>query len=804
MANGSGLRFQININTSALKKVQRALARLDKAHAQYHRRLAQGYKRLGQFKQAHEEERKAIEREAQALNKLGRQEEAALLRKSKLADAAAKYQRWQKKGAYLNDQLRRSIKRLVLAYVSYYGITKAIRGVGGILETAGDFAAYRVRLETFSDSAEEAGNTLDRLWKIALSTGASIDGLIDAYVKLATYGFKASNEELKTIVDWVNQYGGGLETINGISKALGDIIAKNAKAIGQERIQLANWGIDLRTALKEAGHTYKQTEKGLVSVQDVVGAVFAYIEKRAGGASERLAGTWKYLVKRLANWWKWLQVKVAEAGLLKEAETTDENIINYVETHPNLFQAWASQLSTFLVYVIQLGKEIAKAFKPVFAWLEGKTLEDVRERGSIFSQAEADIVEKRIKFLREVFKDASALKEDWAQKFRDELLSLLQIYNEYTRTLKQLKTGKVAATGEQQPSGISALPSEPVAGQKDEKEKKALEKAKRFQEEKLKILKDYALRTQKIQADLIQDEDERLKALKWSEISRLRAQYTEISDKYGNQLQLVEWFEARKAEIEDKYREKKKALDKKAAKDEVDVKGRTSAEAQSLLDAYAQYERATEETRLQASLNVGQAYLAGVSSMFYKMAEMNKKYFLYAQLAHVGETIMATAQAVMQAYAQAGPYLGSALAILISSLGAAKIALIMKQKPPEYAEGGIIEGGIAAYHPQSRERSRRMSSGGLVKAPTYAEIGEGGSPEIILPLNRIEEDSASGYWRSGRDREPINIINLVTRNDVAMAMSSRVGRNTIINAVGRDMSERRSTFRKVREVSRNR
>ncbi|APF20408.1 hypothetical protein Calab_1444 [Caldithrix abyssi DSM 13497] len=75
-----------------------------------------------------------------------------------------------------------------------------------------------------------------------------------------------------------------------------------------------------------------------------------------------------------------------------------------------------------------------------------------------------------------------------------------------------------------------------------------------------------------------------------------------------------------------------------------------------------------------------------------RLAEAAKKGFAIQQAIAITETIMNTAQAVMKAWAEAGPVAGPILSGIITALGAAKIALIKSQKPPAFAEGGLFEG----------------------------------------------------------------------------------------------------------------
>ena len=80
-----------------------------------------------------------------------------------------------------------------------------------------------------------------------------------------------------------------------------------------------------------------------------------------------------------------------------------------------------------------------------------------------------------------------------------------------------------------------------------------------------------------------------------------------------------------------------------------------------------------------------------------------------------------------------------------------------------------------------------FSEGGTTRGFSLAALGDNTSGrEIVIPEENIQPDSVHGYMRSGD--QPITVVNLLTKEDIAQAMSAPPGQKVIINTIGKDMN----------------
>lgn len=101
--------------------------------------------------------------------------------------------------------------------------------------------------------------------------------------------------------------------------------------------------------------------------------------------------------------------------------------------------------------------------------------------------------------------------------------------------------------------------------------------------------------------------------------------------------------------------------------------------------------------------------------------ELDKKTFNADKKNQIAQILMNTATAIIKGYAQLGPIAGSVAAVGTGVVSGLQIAAVSKQNfVPALAEGGVAT------------------------KPTMALIGEGGEPEMVLPLSKAKEQGFGG------------------------------------------------------------
>jgi hypothetical protein len=196
-------------------------------------------------------------------------------------------------------------------------------------------------------------------------------------------------------------------------------------------------------------------------------------------------------------------------------------------------------------------------------------------------------------------------------------------------------------------------------------------------------------------------------------------------------------------------------------------------------------------------------------NMFEQMGQESKRAWdIYKGLA-IAQAIIAGINMAMEGGRSLAmiPYVGPALAVAwmatVAAMTAVQVKTIEGQKPAGYAQGGVTYGELVMLD-RSRAKSASYASGGVTRGAATAIIGDNPSgAELVIPAESIERDKTSGYTRK-KGGENINVINLVTQEDIAAAMNTKIGGAVVINHIGKDMTARKSTYRKVKETNRRR
>lgn len=112
-----------------------------------------------------------------------------------------------------------------------------------------------------------------------------------------------------------------------------------------------------------------------------------------------------------------------------------------------------------------------------------------------------------------------------------------------------------------------------------------------------------------------------------------------------------------------------------------------------------------------------------------------------------------------------------------------------------FATGGVIPGGLSPF-------IESFSSGGVTSSTKLAMIGDNPSKqEIVLPAEKIKANSTEGYVRDkASESQNITIVNTLSPNDIAAAISQETGQKVIINTIGNDILKKGPTYRMIKSL----
>ncbi|MEM7270750.1 MAG: tape measure protein [Pseudomonadota bacterium] len=263
----------------------------------------------------------------------------------------------------------------------------AFAGVGGaatlaasqLVRPAAEFETFMAILTALEGSSEKAEAAFQWVRTFATNTPLQLQGVLDAYQKLKTFGLDPMDGTLQAMVDTNAKMGGSQEKLEGIILAVGQAWTKQ-KLQGEEALQLIERGVPVWDLLAEAtGQSVVELQKlssaGELGRREIALLVKA-MGKNAAGAAEAQMKTWRGMVSNLQDLWANFQLEIMQGGLfdwmkgrLSELLTT----VNEMAADGRL-QALAEQIGAniqrVLVVLWELAVGLHSTFQTAGVWLE--------------------------------------------------------------------------------------------------------------------------------------------------------------------------------------------------------------------------------------------------------------------------------------------------------------------------------------------------------------------------------------------------------------------------------------------------
>jgi len=250
---------------------------------------------------------------------------------------------------------------------------KAADFVRGVVSVGSSFEDLRTQLETITKG--RGVETLERLNKWALRMPVDTRQAVEAFKNMAAMGLEPTIAQMTTLVDTMSAVGGGTETLMGIARALGQIATKGKPSM-EELLQLAERGVPVFQILQEelnmTGQEVAEIAKSGKSATEVINALFAGMQERFGGASEKMQEKWSGMITTLKSYWVEFQRLIAESGIFQHLKDRLGELLATVDklSAEGKLKEWAVQISDSMIRAEEAIVEFVGDIKGLIGYLK--------------------------------------------------------------------------------------------------------------------------------------------------------------------------------------------------------------------------------------------------------------------------------------------------------------------------------------------------------------------------------------------------------------------------------------------------
>ncbi len=325
---------------------------------------------------------KSVDRELTKLEKTGKvtrdgikKTNEAIKKKGKETDKTSRS--LKKMNKIMLTQAKSILPPLLVGYAAFKALGLARHTLG----IAGSFEVLQISLDTITKG--KGPETFERLNKWALKMPVSTQSAIKSFQMMSAMGLKPAIKDMTTLVDTASALGGQQGTLEGIARALGQIVTKG-KVSAEELMQLAERGIPAYQILQEEmGLTASELGNiGNMAIdgQKAVDALLTGMNKRFAGQSEKIRNTYQGINTEIkSNWQEWIRL-VMDTGPFEKVKSIMIEIRDITEGMVDDQELLAKRAAATLSLTAQ------GATKEGFSFTQkGGMVAGVTERGGAFS-----------------------------------------------------------------------------------------------------------------------------------------------------------------------------------------------------------------------------------------------------------------------------------------------------------------------------------------------------------------------------------------------------------------------------------
>lgn len=193
----------------------------------------------------------------------------------------------------------------------------------GVISTSAQFEKYLTTLETIEGSAEKAKQSLDWVADFATKTPFEVSELMEAFVKLKSYGLDPMNGTMTTLGD----------TASAMGKSLDQAVEAFADATTGEFERLKEFGIRAKQAGEQVTFTWneggKEISKTVKKTSTDIGKFLnETLGRKFNGAMVRQSKTWNGMVSNLSDAWTNFQRRIGDAGFFEAAKNKLADVLD--------------------------------------------------------------------------------------------------------------------------------------------------------------------------------------------------------------------------------------------------------------------------------------------------------------------------------------------------------------------------------------------------------------------------------------------------------------------------------------------
>ena len=190
-----------------------------------------------------------------------------------------------------------AVKGLIGAYVGF-------QSAGAVLSIASDFEQLELRMNSVMGGQERGKQAFSWIKQFAKDTPFEVDQVSSAFMRLKAFGLDPMDGSMQAISDQSAKLGGGQQTLERISLALGQAWAKQ-KLQGEEILQLVDAGVPVWDMLaqvtgKTGAEIQKMSEKGQIG-RDVIKQLINEMGKQNAGAAGGQMDSWAGKVSNFSD-----------------------------------------------------------------------------------------------------------------------------------------------------------------------------------------------------------------------------------------------------------------------------------------------------------------------------------------------------------------------------------------------------------------------------------------------------------------------------------------------------------------------